>query len=95
MGKKGYSTDTAARGEEGIKKFLSNSYDVVITDIKMPGMSGHKVLSEIKKLNSTPVIGISGTPWLFENHSFDAVLEKPYMLEDLLETIRKITYSTS
>ncbi|MEO7768900.1 MAG: response regulator, partial [Ferruginibacter sp.] len=34
----GYKIDEAADGEEGLKKFITNTYDVVLCDIKMPKM---------------------------------------------------------
>ena len=34
------SIDTAATGEEGLEKALDSSYDVIITDLKMPGLGG-------------------------------------------------------
>ena len=41
--------DLAYDGESGIKKFLENDFDLVITDLKMPGMSGIDVLEQVKK----------------------------------------------
>ena len=41
--------DTAFSGEEALKKFQKNRYDVVVTDLKMPGKSGLDVLETIKK----------------------------------------------
>ncbi len=41
----------AKSGEEGLGLFLKGSFDVVITDIKMPGMNGIEMLRKIKKIN--------------------------------------------
>ncbi len=45
--KKGYSVDLAADGNQALRQVREQSYDLVIVDIKMPGMSGLQVLSRI------------------------------------------------
>ena len=54
----GYRVETAPSGEEGIDKYRQNAFDVVITDIKMPGICGEEVARRINKSNrpGTPVI---------------------------------------
>ncbi len=60
LNKKGFDTILAGSGEEAIEK-LNESPDVVILDIKMPGMDGHQALNEIKKLSpDLPVIMLTG-----------------------------------
>ena len=46
---KGYSIKTAYSGKEGIEYVMNFNPDVVVTDIKMPDMSGLEVLSAIKE----------------------------------------------
>ena len=58
--RRGFQTIMAASGEEAIKK-LDKNPDVVVLDIKMPGMDGHETLHEIKKrLPNLPVIILTG-----------------------------------
>jgi len=47
----GYETVTANSGEEGLEKFKSESPDIVVTDIKMPGMDGLELLKHIKEID--------------------------------------------
>ncbi len=57
----GYDVVTAANGTEGITAFEKERPDIVITDIKMPGMDGIEVLKKVKELNAdTEVIIITG-----------------------------------
>jgi signal transduction histidine kinase len=57
-----YETDTAASGEEALKKILKNEYAVIILDVQMPGMDGYEVAEAISGLNKTkdiPIIFLS------------------------------------
>jgi FixJ family two-component response regulator len=58
--RRGFDTVMAESGEEALKK-LSENPDVVILDIKMPGMDGHQTLAEIRKTHpNLPVIMLTG-----------------------------------
>jgi CheY-like chemotaxis protein len=58
---KGYAVITAANGEEALQKLAAEDYDVVYTDIKMPGMSGLEVAERVKARRPwTPVVIITG-----------------------------------
>ncbi|MEW5909716.1 MAG: response regulator [Thermodesulfobacteriota bacterium] len=57
----GYDVTGACSGEEGLEKFLETSPEIVLTDIKMPGMDGLAVLKKIKAIHpDTEVIIITG-----------------------------------
>jgi DNA-binding response OmpR family regulator len=59
--RKGYETTMAGSGEEAIEILGKNPQDVVILDVKMPGMDGHQTLEEIKKIDAhIPVIMLTG-----------------------------------
>lgn len=85
----GYQVETAISARQGVKKFDEDHFDLVITDILMPGLSGNHVLGHIRKSpkQSTPIIGFSGTPWLLEDSDFDMVLSKPFDLKDLISAV--------
>jgi two-component system chemotaxis response regulator CheY len=88
----GHNVEIAFNGIEGIQKFDGGSYDMVITDLRMPGLDGRGVVQHIRNSpkNSVPVIGISGTPWQAQDSDFDAVLSKPFPLEDLVKSVKKL-----
>lgn len=61
LSNKGYAVITAANGEEAMSKLASEHYDLVFTDIKMPGISGLEVAERVKASQPwLPVVIITG-----------------------------------
>ncbi len=61
LSKKGYAVVTAKDGDEALMKLATESYDVVYTDIRMPGISGLEVAERVKATHPwTPVVIITG-----------------------------------
>lgn len=57
----GYEVETALSGEEAFRKMKESPYDIVLTDLKMPGIDGMEVLKTIRKdYPDTIVIMITG-----------------------------------
>jgi len=88
----GYGVIKATDGMEGLKKLESEDYDLVITDIVMPYVSGVGVVSAIKsKKPKIPVIAITGFGKEPEaaaiEKNADMVLAKPVRMSDLKEHI--------
>lgn len=92
----GYETDTVGSGEEALTRFDEDTWDMVITDMRMPGISGIDVLRGIRRQSeTTPVILI--TAYGTVHTAVDAMKEgatefimKPFSLEDLEGAVRKI-----
>ncbi|MBC7652811.1 MAG: sigma-54-dependent Fis family transcriptional regulator [Deinococcales bacterium] len=94
LGNEGYKVDEAADGEEGLKKFLATTFDLVICDIKMPKIDGIEFLQKATEANpDVPVIMISGHGNIetavdaVKKGAFDYI-SKPPDLNRLLITIR-------
>jgi CheY-like chemotaxis protein len=61
LSNKGYAVITASNGEEALRKIASEDYDVVYTDIRMPGMDGIEVAEHIKDRRPwLPVVIVTG-----------------------------------
>jgi CheY-like chemotaxis protein len=91
----GYGVITAADGMEGLKKLDSEHYDLVITDIVMPYVSGVGVVSAIKnKKPDIPVIAVTGYGKEPEaaamEKNADMVLAKPVKISVLKDHIREL-----
>jgi CheY-like chemotaxis protein len=85
----GHRTEIASGGLEALRMFDSRVYDLVITDILMPGVDGQSVARHIRSSDrpNTPVIGMSGTPWLLKGDIFDSVIDKPFNIKTLTNSI--------
>jgi CheY-like chemotaxis protein len=58
---KGYAVITASNGQEALNKLEAEDYDVVFTDIKMPGMSGLEMAEQVKARRPwLPVVIVTG-----------------------------------
>ena len=89
-----YQVDLAEDGNKGIELIRKNEYDIVLCDIKMPGMDGVEVLEKIQILSpDAPVVMISGHGNIdtavdsIKKGAYDFI-EKPLDLNRLLITIR-------
>ncbi|MFO7915318.1 MAG: response regulator [Candidatus Krumholzibacteriales bacterium] len=102
----GYEVDQANDGIEGKKLVDRGDYEVVLLDLKLPGISGSELLKYIKKNRLARVIVITGKPLTSELHEIlepedhqdmeavelaDGFAEKPFNIEEVLSAIRELT----
>jgi DNA-binding response OmpR family regulator len=92
----GHRVEIAEDGKDGIKKFEKGTFDIVITDLVMPNGNGNSVVHHIRKSERswTPIIAISGTPWLIDKNGVDRILTKPFPLKILFDAIENLYPST-
>jgi DNA-binding NtrC family response regulator len=91
----GYNIITASNGLDGLKMLKSENYDLVITDIVMPYVSGLGIISVIKERSpDLPVIAITGygknPERLAAEKKADVVLRKPFEMEKLIDHVEKL-----
>jgi DNA-binding response OmpR family regulator len=85
--------EIATSGHDGLHKFNQEHFDIVITDIIMPGMDGNSIAHQIRNSDKshTPIIGISGTAWLLDKREFDVIFEKPCSIRSLVSAVKNLT----
>jgi len=88
-----FAVDTAKSGHAAIELLQQKDFDLIITDLKMPGMSGFEVLNAVKALQpETPVIMITGFATVetaveaMKNGTVDYIV-KPFTPEQILEKV--------
>lgn len=95
--RRGYSVDYAADGVTGLHLAVSNSYDVVVLDLMLPGMDGvdvcRKLRQEAKK--ATPVLMLTARDTLEDkvtglDAGADDYLVKPFEVKELEARIRAL-----
>ncbi len=91
-----YQIDEAESGDNALPLLVKNDYDVILCDIKMPGLSGIEFLEKAVNLSDTPIIMISGHGTIetaveaIKKGAFDYI-SKPPDLNRMLITIRNAT----
>jgi len=96
LGSSGYHVDVAEDGAIAWDALKLNAYDLLLTDYKMPNVTGIELVQKLHAAHMTiPVIMASGTlptnelNWHPGVH-IDALLPKPYTSEELLGTVKKV-----
>ena len=95
LAKEGYEVECAASGSEAIDKLASNSFDLVVTDLKMDGIDGLDLIRKGKRTNQAiPFILISGygtaqTAVSAAQEGADVYLMKPIDMKDLKLAVKR------
>jgi DNA-binding NtrC family response regulator len=92
----GYQTDSVNNGSEAYRKLVKEPFDLIITDVRMPGLTGLDILPGMKKLQpEAPVIVITafGSEEI-QRKAFEkgarAYLEKPIHFQNLRTLIHDL-----
>lgn len=89
----GYEAETAFSGTEGRLLLKLNSYDLVLLDLMLPGLSGEELLTEIRKTLRMPVIALTAKAGLSDKVNVlgsgaDDYITKPFEKQELLARIQ-------
>ena len=88
-----YTVKTVSSGEEAMEVLREKRYPIIITDLKMPGMSGMELCKLIRESNPLSyIIAMTGYQDFFELKNcravgFDDYFKKPFEFQDLLEAV--------
>jgi DNA-binding NtrC family response regulator len=93
--REGFVVETAATGREGVDRFASGGFDAVLTDVRLPDLSGLDIVALCTEVDpAVPVVVMTGYG------SVDGALEtmrrggrdyvqKPFQLSDVVATLRR------
>jgi CheY-like chemotaxis protein len=90
---RGYKVKTAQNGMAALKKMQAEPFDMLLTDMNMPGMNGLELLEKIydKRISITPIIMSSMLSDEIKSHAFQkgalASLDKPFSFSYLFSII--------
>mgnify|MGYP000730495036 CR=1 FL=1 len=92
----GYEVDTAMEGLEGLQKVLHGSYDLILLDVMLPGVSGFDICKTARKERvETPIILLTARGEEIDKVvglelGADDYITKPFSLRELLARIKAI-----
>jgi DNA-binding NtrC family response regulator len=91
----GYVVDAAESGESALKKFIAERFDLLLVDLKMPGMGGLELLKEVKKIDPETIVimitayaSVSTAIAAIKDGAYDYVT-KPIDPDDLANLVSK------
>ena len=92
----GHAITLAENGEEGLKRFNESHFDIVFTDLGMPGISGWEVARSVRAMREDiPIIMVTG--WgvgigkeEMDENGVNEVLPKPFDIDFVLDLIQRI-----
>ena len=89
----GFDPETAATGQDAIAAARNKTPDVILLDLKMPGMTGEEVIAGLReaRVGDVPILILSGEPvdpQEIARLGVAGAIQKPFDVPDLVETIR-------
>lgn len=89
----GHEVTVAQDGAEALAKFLKSRFDLVITDLTMPGMDGIELTREIRERSPVPIIVLSvrsqdASKVAALDEGADDYITKPFSIQELLARVR-------
>ncbi|MGR3302268.1 MAG: ATP-binding protein [Candidatus Scalindua sp.] len=91
LSKQGHQTCVFDSGRSGIEAFKNGDYEILITDLGMPGMSGWEVINTVRQIKPGVVIGII-TGWDISEEEAkqkgaDFLINKPFRADYVLQVV--------
>ena len=91
----GYKVEVASNGEEALSKIKHSPFEILLTDLMMPGMDGIEVIQKVKEVNSNVcAIVITGYPSIetaveaMRKGAYDYIA-KPFKLDELMIVVKR------
>ncbi|WP_018248357.1 sigma-54-dependent transcriptional regulator [Orenia marismortui] len=96
-----YEVVTAVNGEDGLDKFQADNFDLVLLDMKLPGINGIEVLKQLKELdnniNTIMITGFGTIETAVETMKLGAIdyLRKPFAPDEIREIVKEVINRTN
>ena len=92
----GHNVVLASDGAEAVSLLRQRRFDIVFTDLTMPGISGWDVVTSVKRISrDIPVVVVSG--WgagidtaEVERRGADGIIHKPFDMKELLDLVARM-----
>ncbi|HWT75996.1 MAG TPA: response regulator transcription factor [Mobilitalea sp.] len=89
----GYTYDIAMDGKDGLDKFQSGQYGLILLDLMLPEVSGMEVCRKVRKVSAIPIIMLTARRDITDkviglDTGADDYVTKPFEMEELLARIR-------
>lgn len=92
----GYATQIVGSGEEALDKLKDTSFDLIITDLGLPGIDGREMVKQIRTDGiKTPILVTTGVELendkaAFEKYNSCDFIQKPFRVDDLNQRISNL-----
>ena len=96
LGKDGYEVDSAGDGPSALRLLRKGPYDLVITDVKMPGMDGFELVERVRGVQrDIPLVVITGYATLGTaiqalRQGVDDYVTKPFRLAEMRKVVSRV-----
>lgn len=90
----GFDVATANSGNKALEAIRSETFDIMLLDIRLPDIDGFSVLQKLRKFSQIPVIAYSATPEYSARaleYGANGFIAKPFEMDQLIETIYELT----
>jgi two-component system NtrC family sensor kinase len=98
MTRNGYEVVTATNGQQALERIAARSYDVILSDMRMPGMDGRKFFETVKKHNPAlahRIVFVTGDTVSADTQAFfeetgNRWLGKPFNIAKVVDTVNEV-----
>jgi DNA-binding response OmpR family regulator len=89
----GFESIIASTGEEGLRKALSEDYDLILLDLMLPGIDGFELCKQIRKVRDIPILMVTARKADIDiirgfDRGADDYIEKPFNPNELVARVK-------
>ena len=94
--REGYSVATAENAEQALEQVQASPFDLVLTDLKMPGISGQELVRRLQLIQSDLLVIVmsgsldAGEKAEFATREMYEFVEKPFNMKELQDMVKKV-----